>query len=173
MFWEERTRKPISMKVKRRVFERAEGKCEKCGTPLKMNEGDFHHTRDPTVTPRPTSVRFLCPLCHRRYGHKRVTRRRETLLGTEKDVKTKRQDVVKIKKPARKKTQTKRVAIRDFFGDVIGYRTVKIRKPKTSKKQETSSRKTKSKRTTKKKTQTKKKTTRRKRKKESDEWSLF
>jgi len=137
MFWDEKERKPIPMKVKRRVYERAEGKCEKCGTRLKMNEGDFHHTRDPTATPRATSVRFLCPLCHRRHGHKRTTRKRETLLGTEKETKIKRQDVVKIKKPAKKKPKTKRVAIRGFFGDVIGYKAVKVRKPKATKKKPT------------------------------------
>ena len=167
MFWE-KTRKPIPMRVKRKVYERAKGKCEKCGIRLKINEGDFHHTRDPTVTPRATSVRFLCPLCHRRYGHKRVTRKRETLLWTEKETKVVRQDVVKIKKPPRKKPKTKRVAVRDIFGDVIGYRTVKVREPKTTKKKTTPKKKrktTKKKRkpkTTRKKkaTRTRKKTTR-------------
>jgi hypothetical protein len=120
------------MKVKRQVYERAKRKCEKCARPLKMNQGDFHHTRDPTVTPRASTIRFLCPTCHRIYGHKRITIKRETFLGTEKQTKTVRQEVVKIKKPARKKPKTKRVAIRDFFGDVIGYRTVKIRKSKAT-----------------------------------------
>jgi|GEM_PF-1244300 len=138
MFWGEKERKSIPMKVKRLVYLRAEGKCEKCGTRREMNEGDFHHTRDPTVTPRTSSVRFLCPNCHRDYGHKRTTRKRETLFGTEKETKIKRQDVVRIKKPARKKPKTKRVAIRGgFFGEVVGYRTVKVRKPKTTKKKTT------------------------------------
>jgi len=69
------------MGVKRQVYKRAKGKCEKCGRSLTMREGDFHHVRDPTVTPRAKSVRFLCPLCHRRYGHKRVTRKVETFFG--------------------------------------------------------------------------------------------
>jgi ssDNA-binding Zn-finger/Zn-ribbon topoisomerase 1 len=84
IFWEEKERKPIPMKVKRQVYKRAKGKCEKCRRPLKMNQGDFHHTRDPTVTPRAKTVRFFCPTCHRIYGHKRITRKRETFFGTEK-----------------------------------------------------------------------------------------
>ena len=31
MFGEEKERKPIPMRVKRQVYERAKGKCEKCG----------------------------------------------------------------------------------------------------------------------------------------------
>lgn len=49
MFWEEKRRKPIPMKVKRQVHKRAQGKCEKCGRLFEMNHGDFHHTRVPTV----------------------------------------------------------------------------------------------------------------------------
>ncbi len=127
---EDEGRKPIPMKVKKTVYERAKGKCEKCGISLKMNEGDFHHIRDPTVIPRPQSVRFLCPLCHRRYGHKRTTRTTETLLGTETEVRVVPQKVVKIKEPKKKKPKTKRVAIRGLFGDVVGYKTVKVRPKK-------------------------------------------
>ncbi|MGD0329101.1 MAG: hypothetical protein ABSB40_01490 [Nitrososphaeria archaeon] len=90
-----------------------------------MEEGDFHHTRDPTVTPRAQSVVFLCPLCHRRYGHRRVTIKHEYLMGPEYETKVIRQRVVR--KP-KSKTKTKRVAIRSLLGDVIGYRTIKIRK---------------------------------------------
>ena len=165
MFWEEKTRKPIPMKVKRQVYETAKRKCEKCGRPLKMNQGDFHHVRDPTVTPRASTVRFLCPTCHRIYGHKRTTRKRETFFGTEKETKTIRQEVVKGKKPARKTPETKRVAIRGFFGDVIGYRTVRVRKPKAPKKKTASRKATKPKKTTRKKT--KRRTTKAKRKKTS------
>jgi hypothetical protein len=117
------------MKVKRQVYKRAKGRCEKCGIRLKINEGDFHHTRDPTVIPRASSVRFLCPLCHRRYGHKRIVRKDDSFWN-ETEVKTIPREVVKFKK---KKPKTKRKAIRDIFGDVIGYRTVKIRKPKRKK----------------------------------------
>ena len=181
MFWDEKKRKSIPMKVKRQVYKRAKGKCEKCGIKLKMNEGDFHHTRDPTVIPRASSVRFLCPLCHRRYGHKRTTKKTETLFGTEKEVRVKRQKVVKIKKPIKKKPKTKRVAIRNFWGDVIGYRTVKTRKPKTKKtttrkikKKTTTTKKKTVKKRTKSKTKTKGQTKRRKTKKREESiWDLF
>jgi len=128
--WEESTRKPIPMRVKRAVYKRAKGKCEKCHIKLKIEIGDFHHTRDPTVTPRAKSVIFLCLLCHRRYGHRRVTRKHETLIGTEYETKVIRERVVR--KPKRK---TKRVAIRGLLGNVIGYRTIKIRKKKRKVKQ--------------------------------------
>lgn len=129
MFWEERTRKPIPMKVKREVYKRAKGRCEKCGIKLKMSEGDFHHIRDPTVTPRASSVRFLCPLCHRRYGHKVVVRRvdADTFWET-KRVRIIPKDIVKKKKP-----KVKRRAIRDFWGNIIGYRKVRVGKAKRKK----------------------------------------
>ena len=130
MLWGDESRKPLPMRRKRAVYERARGCCEKCGRKLSISEGDFHHTRDPSVIPRAENIRFLCPLCHRRYGHKRKTLRRETLLGTEKEVRIVRKDVVKIKKPVKRKPKTKRVAIRGILGDVIGYRTVKIRSTK-------------------------------------------
>jgi|YelNatPaOPRAMG01_1025707.scaffolds.fasta_scaffold226559_2 predicted RNA-binding Zn-ribbon protein involved in translation (DUF1610 family) len=132
MLWEERTRKPIPMKVKRQVYKRAKGRCEKCGIKLKMSEGDFHHIRDPTVTPRPSSVRFLCPLCHRKYGHKIIVRRvdADTFWETKK-VRIVPKDVVKVKK---KKSKVRRKAIRDFWGNIIGYRTVKPRKRKATRK---------------------------------------
>lgn len=123
----------------------AKGKCEKCGIKLKMNEGDFHHTRDPTVTPRASSVRFLCPLCHRKYGHKRTVRKvnADTFWET-KEVRTIPRDVVKVK---RKKPKIRRKAIRDFWGNIIGYRKVKSRKRKTTKKKTKSNKATKPKRT--------------------------
>jgi hypothetical protein len=131
MLWEEPTRKPIPMKVKRQVYKRAKGKCEKCGIKLKMCDGDFHHIRDPTVTPRVSSVRFLCPLCHRKYGHKRIVRRVNTDTFWEtKRVRTIPKEVVKV---GQKKPKVRRKAIRDFWGNVIGYR--KIRKTKRKKKQ--------------------------------------
>lgn len=155
MFWEEKKRKSIPMNVKRQVYKRADKKCEKCGRPLKINHGDFHHTRDPTVTPRASSVRFLCPTCHRRCGHKRKTQKTETLFGVEKKVKTIRQDVVKIKKPSKNKPKTRRKAIRGIFGDVIGYKIVKVRETTKTKKTTSKAKKT----TQKKKTSKKKITT--------------
>jgi len=63
----------IPESVKRKVFERAEGKCEnpRCRKPLKWKEkgtgkvkGIFHHTGDPYRTPTGRTVRFLCPDYH-------------------------------------------------------------------------------------------------------------
>jgi len=118
------------MKVKRQVYKRAKGKCEKCRIKPKMSEGDFHHIRDAKVIPRASSVRFLCPLCHRKYGHKRTVRKvnAETFWET-KEVRTIPREVVKAR---RKKPKVKRKAIRDFWGNIIGYR--KVRKSKRKKK---------------------------------------
>ena len=118
-------RKPLPLKVKRIVYERAKGKCQKCKAPLKINQGDFHHKGKPTST-RPSSIVFLCPTCHRKYGHKWTTVKRETWSGTEKERRIHRQRVVR-KKPQK----YRRVAIRGFFGEVTGYRKVRIRKSRT------------------------------------------
>jgi len=124
--WErEPERKPLPLRVKRIVYERAKGKCQKCGTTLRIDEGDFHHKGKPTST-RPSSIVFLCPTCHRKYGHEWRTVKRETLLGVEKERKLVRQRVVR-KKPKK----YRRIAIRGFFGEITGYRTVRIRKSKT------------------------------------------
>lgn len=131
------------MRRKHAVYERAAGKCEKCGRKLTMKEGDFHHTRDPNVVPRAENIRFLCPTCHRKYGHKRKTVKKETLFTIEKKVKIFRKDVVKIKKPAKKKTKTRRVAVRGLFGEITGYRTVKTRSPTTRKKKTSKTKSTK------------------------------
>jgi len=98
-YWRSDERKLIPMKIKRAVYDRAKGKCEKCGIQLSIKEGDFHHTRDPTVTPRATSIRFLCPTCHRKYGHRRVTR--EDNWGS-KEVKIVRRKVVKTPRQKKK-----------------------------------------------------------------------
>ena len=151
--FEEPTRKPIPMKVKRQVYKRAKGRCEKCGIRLRMSEGDFHHTRDATVTPRASSVRFLCLLCHRKYGHKHIARKSNIGTFWEKtEVRTIPREVVKFRK---KKPKTKRVAVRGIWGEIISYRTVKIRKHRTSKK--TTCKKTKPKTRRKRKTKRRKK----------------
>ena len=134
MFWEEKRRKPLPARRKHTVYKRAGGTCEKCGTRLTMSEGDFHHTRDPNAVPRAENIRFLCPNCHRKHGHKRRTIKKETLFGTEKTVKIVRKDVTKVEKAKKKKPKTKRVAKRGIFGEVIGYKTVKVRVPKAKKK---------------------------------------
>jgi hypothetical protein len=103
-----------------------------------MSEGDFHHIRDPTVTPRASSVRFLCPLCHRKYGHKRIIRKVNTdTFWEKKEVKIVPKEVIKV---GRKKPKIRRKVIRDFWGNIIGYR--KIRKTKRKTKQARKKRRT-------------------------------
>ena len=97
LLWDEPTRKPLPMRVKRLVYERAKGKCQKCKTRLKINEGNFHHKGKPTST-RPSSIVFLCPNCHTKYGHYYTTIRRETLFGSETERRIHRQRIVR-KKP--------------------------------------------------------------------------
>ena len=110
-FWDEEKRVPIKVSVKKRVYTRAKGKCECCGLPLEMNHGDFHHTRDPTVSATSKTVQFLCPTCHRKYGHKRVTRTESDFWETRKVsklVRTKAPKLTKNKTSTRKKTVRKK-----------------------------------------------------------------
>jgi len=146
--FDEPRRKAIRVSVKKEVYKRAKGKCECCGTSLKSNEGDYHHTRSPTVSPTAKTVQFLCPLCHRRYGHKRKTiTRGDGILWEEKVT------VIKRKKaPIKRKTTGKKTSKRQ---------ATKKTKKQTSKKRR---------RTPSKKKATRKKTTKRrqiKRKKKS------
>jgi len=79
--WDEEERRvSIPMKTKREVHKRANKRCECCGMPLKMKQGEFHHLRKPTVKSRPPTIQFLCPT-HHKLGHKRKTRTIRTGLG--------------------------------------------------------------------------------------------
>jgi 5-methylcytosine-specific restriction endonuclease McrA len=114
---------PLPLRVKRIVYERAKGKCQRCGTPLKMNEGDFHH-KGVATSERPSSIVFLCPNCHRKYGHEYRTVKHDTLFGLEKEVR------VIHKRVVRKKRRTyKTIALHDSWtGEVIGHRRIRIRR---------------------------------------------
>ena len=136
--YEEPKRKPVRATVKREVYKRAKGTCEHCGIKLTPSEGDFHHTRAPSISPTAKTVQFLCPTCHRRYGHSRKTVTHYGFFENEKETTIKRKRV-----PTRKKTTTKR----------------KPAKRKTTTKKKTTKKKT----TTRKKGTTKRKTTTRKR----------
>jgi hypothetical protein len=114
---------PLPLRVKRIVYERANGKCERCRTPLKMNQGDFHH-KGIATSKRPSSIVFLCPNCHRKYGHEYRTVKHDTLLGVEKEVR------IVHKKVVRKRRRTyKTIAVHDFWGNIVGHRRIKIRRP--------------------------------------------
>ena len=107
MFLEEKKRVPISASVKKEVYARAGGKCERCGTKMTMKQGHFHHTRSPYVRAHAKTIQFLCPNCHSWRGHERTTRTvRDFLFGEEKIVKVKRKKVSKIK-PLKKGTSVK------------------------------------------------------------------
>ena len=63
------SRKPISASVKTEVYTRAKGRCESCGKRLIKSQGDYHHWRSPKMSPSASTVQFLCPDCHKKYGH--------------------------------------------------------------------------------------------------------
>jgi len=114
-----------------------------------MSHGDFHHHRSPTISPTSKTVQFLCPTCHRKYGHTRKVIKHTTLMGTEKEVRIirhkvrRRNKIPTIKKKAIKKKPTKKKTIRKKSTKK------KSRKRKPLKKKTT-------KKTTKKKSRTKK-----------------
>ena len=106
-------RKPIKMAVKKEVYKRAKGKCERCGEKLEFWEGDFHHTRSPSISPTAKTVEFLCPNCHRKYGHTRKTVKHEDLWSTSTETKIKRHRVAtnREKKPTKKKASVKKLQL--------------------------------------------------------------
>jgi len=105
-------RKPTRVSVRKEVYARAGGKCEKCGLSLPWGDrrGVFHHTRTPTVSPTAKTVQFLCRNCHAKYGHGYKTVTHSDIFGfTEKETQIKRRKV-KPRKPktTRKKSKTTR-----------------------------------------------------------------
>lgn len=151
-FFDEPKRKPIKKSVKKEVYKRAKGQCERCGKKLPFTGGAtcYHHIRKPTISPTAKTVQLLCRNCHAEHGHKHKTVTRGGFLFEEKETVIKRKRVgrkrastKKKKKPTKKKTTTKR----------------KTSKRKTTRRKAT----TRKKRTTKKKPpKRKKKTTKRK-----------
>jgi len=96
------------MSVKREVYARAKGRCERCG--LKIPWGDprgvFHHTRSPSISPTAKTVQFLCRNCHAKYGHKiKTVTRKDPFLGLtiRKEIRIKRKKVRKA--PTRKSSK--------------------------------------------------------------------
>ncbi len=88
-------RVPIPQHMALEVYKNANKGCQCCGRPLrKIGYGDFHHTETPTKNPNPSKLQFLCPTCHRIYGHTRKGRRIQ------------RNTVRKIKSPYWKKAKT-------------------------------------------------------------------
>ena len=91
-FGEERKKTTIKNSVKADVYDRAKGKCEKCGKKLKFNEGHYHHTRSDAKTSK--GFRFLCPDCHYKYGHSRKVTK-DAFFGNE--TKVVRKQVTEVK----------------------------------------------------------------------------
>jgi cytochrome c553 len=112
--FDDNQRVPIKLSVKKKVYERAKGRCEKCKIKLEMNQGDFHHTRNPTASAAAKTVVFLCPTCHRIYGHKRTVRTESNLFGEEKVIRVKRLNPVK--KSKHKPKTKKKVKRRKTYG---------------------------------------------------------
>ena len=58
-------REPISIKLRKKVLERAKGKCEKCrkikNSDVRLN---FHHKNMINDDNRLSNIRALCPNCH-------------------------------------------------------------------------------------------------------------
>jgi len=76
----------IPSDTKKAVYERANKRCECCGMPLKISQGEFHHLRKPTAKSRPSTIQFLCPTHHRmpKLAHEWKTRTVRTIAGTVK-----------------------------------------------------------------------------------------
>ena len=178
MFWdEEKRRRPFSTKTKkiewmiasgRRVYDKSgklrffkTSRCRVCKTPLTWGDRTYnfdHKDNDPTNNSQ-TNCYLVCRNCHGK--HTVIKKRRVTGIFGEtvghKTIKKK----VGYKKPKKKPTarKTKRVAIRDIFGNVTGYRTVKVRQAKAKKKTTTKKprkKATKSRRTSRKRTTSRK-----------------
>jgi len=180
MFWEEgKRRKPFSTKTKKIEWMLASGRkvydssgkllfvktsrCRVCKRPLTWGDRtyNFDHKDNNPANNSQTNCRLVCRNCHGK--HTVIKKRRiKGFFGETVGHKTIKKKVG-YKKPKKKPKKTKRVAIRDIFGDVIGYRTVRVRQSTTTKKKTASKKKTTKKKprrkTTRKKKTTKKKTT--------------
>ena len=113
----EEKRVPIPPDIKKAVYERAKRRCECCGMPLKINQGEFHHLRKPTAKARPKDLQFLCPTHHSpKLAHEWKTRTvHHPIWGTKKKTYVKGKRVRKRpssrywkEKPKTKKKPTRR-----------------------------------------------------------------
>lgn len=70
-FDREEARIRLSTATRMQVYENVDGRCERCGRQLREEQGEFHHTRKPSLRSQPKTIQFLCHKCHTKYGHKR------------------------------------------------------------------------------------------------------
>ncbi len=155
LLWgEEKKRKPFSTKTKkiewmlasnRNPYDKSgrlrfvkTSRCRECKRPLTWGDRtyDFDHKDNNPANNSQPNCYLVCKVCH---GKHTVVKKRKIkgFFGQTVGHKTIKKKVG-YKKPKKKKPKkTRRVAIRNIFGEVTGYRTVKIRKPKTTKKRTT------------------------------------
>lgn len=133
--------------------------CRVCKTPLTWGDRtyNFDHKDNNPANNSQTNCYLVCRNCHGK--HTVIKKRRVTgMLGQTVGYQTVKKKVG-YKKPKKTPKKTRRVAIRDIFGNVIGYKTVKVKESKTVKKKRTKSKRTTKKKTKPKTTTQKKKTT--------------
>lgn len=116
----EEKRVPLPSATKNTVYERANGRCESCGRPLKKSDvgAQFHHIRKPSVKSKPSTIQFLCATCHMNYGHEFYTLTKQDILESKKEKRIKRKRVHRHKSPywemkpklTRKKTKRKTIS---------------------------------------------------------------
>jgi hypothetical protein len=70
----------LRTETRKQVYERAKKRCECCGKPLKISQGEFHHLRKPSMDATPDTVQFLCGT-HHKLGHERKIKVKQTHLG--------------------------------------------------------------------------------------------
>jgi hypothetical protein len=105
-------------------------KCRVCERPLTWGDRtyNFDHKDNNPANNSQTNCYLVCKVCH---GKHTVVRKRKVkgFLGETEGYETIRKKVG-YKKPKKKAQKTRRVAVRGLFGEVVKYRTVKIRKAK-------------------------------------------
>jgi len=113
-----RKRIPISASVKKKVWERAKGRCEYPGCNVALKWGNkgrgkvkaiFHHLRDPSVQPTAKTVLLLCPNHHSIAHEYKTVKKQDLIFGERKVRKVIRKDVTK-KLKKRKTSQRKKKA---------------------------------------------------------------
>jgi hypothetical protein len=84
----------LGTELRRQVYERAKKRCECCGKPLKISQGEFHHLRKPCTDANPLTIQFLCN-AHHKLGHERKIKVKQTLSGIQTKTIIKRKRVRK------------------------------------------------------------------------------
>lgn len=59
----------LSRRARKDVYENAQKRCECCGRPLGMVQGNFHFSIGLNQISSPITIQFLCPTDHRIHGY--------------------------------------------------------------------------------------------------------